>query len=71
MNYLDYINSLEVCEEAGLEVYSNAGICRENSHEEGPEMRKTVFHILKKNGKKIMEILDAVYISSLVLISYM
>lgn len=53
MNYLDYINSLEVCEEAGLEVYSNAGICRENSHEEGPEMRKTVFHILKKkNGKK-------------------
>lgn len=42
MNYLDYINCLEVCEEAGLEVYSNADICREDSHEEGPEIRQTI-----------------------------
>lgn len=70
MNYLDYINCLEVCEEAGLEVYSNADICREDSHEEGPEIRQTISQMWQKGGK-IIEILDDVYRYSLVLIFYM
>lgn len=48
MNYLDYVNCVDVCLGVESEVYSNADTCREYLQEESMEIRQIFFTCEKK-----------------------